>query len=245
MQTIHPFFILRGLLSGINGFYPAERPYLQEPHVRHRITDADMFALTALPPGVDKAEWLASNTVAFFKHINLLSSALSEFCTTSTVYFWTDEHGRRLKCSAPLYFDYALSYIQELLTDEDVFPTKAGAAFPTGFLLLVQKVFLLLFRTLAHIYWSHYNEALALGLHPHLNTMFAHLTLFCHHHALLDFLPVSTINCAILLFSFLSNDRSEAIGVEKGCSYSLLKKSYSVTVSFHPKYVTCLCFNML
>uniref|UniRef100_A0A3B3IGM6 Si:dkey-266m15.5 n=2 Tax=Oryzias latipes TaxID=8090 RepID=A0A3B3IGM6_ORYLA len=175
---------------------PGERPYLQEPHVRHRITDADMFALTALPPGVDKAEWLASNTVAFFKHINLLSSALSEFCTTSTcptacgpgntVYFWTDEHGRRLKCSAPLYFDYALSYIQELLTDEDVFPTKAGAAFPTGFLLLVQKVFLLLFRTLAHIYWSHYNEALALGLHPHLNTMFAHLTLFCHQHALLE-----------------------------------------------------------
>uniref|UniRef100_A0A3P9K0D1 Uncharacterized protein n=1 Tax=Oryzias latipes TaxID=8090 RepID=A0A3P9K0D1_ORYLA len=182
--------------GGINNNNQEERPYLQEPHVRHRITDADMFALTALPPGVDKAEWLASNTVAFFKHINLLSSALSEFCTTSTcptacgpgntVYFWTDEHGRRLKCSAPLYFDYALSYIQELLTDEDVFPTKAGAAFPTGFLLLVQKVFLLLFRTLAHIYWSHYNEALALGLHPHLNTMFAHLTLFCHQHALLE-----------------------------------------------------------
>uniref|UniRef100_A0A8C7YAM4 Si:dkey-266m15.5 n=1 Tax=Oryzias sinensis TaxID=183150 RepID=A0A8C7YAM4_9TELE len=187
-----PFYSRRG----INNNNQEERPYLQEPHVRHRITDADMFALTALPPGVDKAEWLASNTVAFFKHINLLSSALSEFCTTSTcptacgpgntVYFWTDEHGRRLKCSAPLYFDYALSYIQELLTDEDVFPTKAGAAFPTGFLLLVQKVFLLLFRTLAHIYWSHYNEALALGLHPHLNTMFAHLTLFCHHHALLE-----------------------------------------------------------
>uniref|UniRef100_A0A3P9I577 Uncharacterized protein n=1 Tax=Oryzias latipes TaxID=8090 RepID=A0A3P9I577_ORYLA len=186
-----PFYSRR---LGINNNNQEERPYLQEPHVRHRITDADMFALTALPPGVDKAEWLASNTVAFFKHINLLSSALSEFCTTSTcptaswsgVYFWTDEHGRRLKCSAPLYFDYALSYIQELLTDEDVFPTKAGAAFPTGFLLLVQKVFLLLFRTLAHIYWSHYNEALALGLHPHLNTMFAHLTLFCHQHALLE-----------------------------------------------------------
>lgn len=42
------------------------------------------------------------------------------------VYFWTDDHGRKLKCSAPLYFDYAMSYIQDLLTDEDVFPTKAG-----------------------------------------------------------------------------------------------------------------------
>uniref|UniRef100_A0A8C9X536 MOB kinase activator 2-like n=1 Tax=Sander lucioperca TaxID=283035 RepID=A0A8C9X536_SANLU len=102
------------------------------------------------------------------------------------VYVWTDDHGRKLKCSAPLYFDYAMSYIQELLTDEDVFPTKAGSVFPTGFVFLVQKVFLLFFRTLAHIYGSHYRETLALGLHPHLNTLFTHLTLFCRQHALLE-----------------------------------------------------------
>lgn len=131
------------------------------------------------------------------------------------VYVWTDDHGRKLKCSAPLYFDYAMSYVQELLTDEDVFPTKAGklyltdvalfrtafqvsvlshnlfplfpgSVFPTGFIFLVQKVFLLFFRTLAHFYWSHYSETLALGLHPHLNTLFAHLTLFCRQHALLE-----------------------------------------------------------
>lgn len=108
-----------------------------------------------------------------------------------------------------------MSYVQDLLTDEDVFPTKAGeeppppsppvpqelstlqlsslslssftgSVFPTGFIFLVQKVFLLFFRTLAHIYWSHYKEALVLGLHPHLNTLFTHLTLFCSQHALLE-----------------------------------------------------------
>lgn len=109
-----------------------------------------------------------------------------------------------------------MSYIQDLLTDEAVFPTKAGklhlyhlrciiprhvqvlvlswclvasfpgSMFPTGFVFLVQKVFLLLFRTLAHIYWSHYRETLALGLHPHLNTLFTHLTLFSRQHALLE-----------------------------------------------------------
>lgn len=102
-----------------------------------------------------------------------------------------------------------MSYVQDLLTDEDVFPTKAGketsrlstcppppepsplssfagSAFPTGFIFLVQKVFLLFFRTLAHIYWSHYKEMLVLGLHPHLNTLFTHLTLFCRQHALLE-----------------------------------------------------------
>ncbi|XP_027886569.1 MOB kinase activator 2 [Xiphophorus couchianus] len=181
---------------GINNNNQEECPYLQRQNACQRITDANMFALISLPPGMDKAEWLASNTVAFFNHINLFSSALSEFCTPSTcptacgpgntVYFWTDDHGRKLKCSAPLYFDYAMSYIQELLTDEDVFPTKAGATFPTGFIFLVQKVFLLLLRTLAHIYWSHYSEVLALDMHPHLNTLFFHLTLFCQQHSLLE-----------------------------------------------------------
>lgn len=54
------------------------------------------------------------------------------FVSVFRVYTWTDDHGRKLKCSAPLYFDYAMSYIQELLTDEDVFPTKAGKKNLTG-----------------------------------------------------------------------------------------------------------------
>ncbi|XP_046889693.1 MOB kinase activator 2 isoform X3 [Hypomesus transpacificus] len=181
---------------GINNNNLEERPYLQPENVRERITDTNMSSFTTLPPGLDHTEWLATNTVAFFQNTNLLSSALSEFCTTAscptacgpgnTVYFWTDDQGKKLKCSAPLYFDYAMSYIQELLADEDVFPTKAGSVFPAGFVFLVQKVFLLLFRTLAHIYWSHYRETLALGLHPHLNTLFTHLTHFSLQHRLLE-----------------------------------------------------------
>ncbi|XP_029552421.1 MOB kinase activator 2 [Salmo trutta] len=173
-----------------------ERPYLQQQYVSERITHTDMTALTSLPPGLDQAEWLASNTVAFFKHINLFSSALSELCTPTTcptacgpdntVYTWTDDQGKKLRCSAPLYFDYTMSYIQDLLTDEDVFPTRAGSVFPAGFVFLVKKVFLLLFRVLAHIYWRHYREALVLGLHPHLNTLFIHLTHFSLQHDLLE-----------------------------------------------------------
>ncbi|CAG01535.1 unnamed protein product, partial [Tetraodon nigroviridis] len=184
-----------------------ERPYLQQQHVSQRITHTDVGALAALPPGVDRAEWLASNTVVFFKNINLFFSALSEFCTPSTCptacgpgntasvkavfgglqgLFLDRRPRQKAEVSAPLYFDYAMSYVQDLLTDEDVFPTKAGSVFPTGFVFLVQKVFLLFFRTLAHIYWSHYKETLVLGLHPHLNTLFTHLTLFCRQHALLE-----------------------------------------------------------
>lgn len=43
-----------------------------------------------------------------------------------SLYEWTDDQGRKLKCVAPLYIDYAMCYIQELLTDERVFPAKTG-----------------------------------------------------------------------------------------------------------------------
>uniref|UniRef100_A0A4W6DBT6 Si:dkey-266m15.5 n=1 Tax=Lates calcarifer TaxID=8187 RepID=A0A4W6DBT6_LATCA len=187
-------------LLGINNNNLEERPYLQQQYACQQITHTDMITLTALPPGVDKAEWLASNSEwTTLNFVIMLRSSKSKFTIKGSqlvlmtlcvgvvrVYVWTDDHGRKLKCSAPLYFDYAMSYIQDLLTDEDVFPTKAGSVFPTGFVFLVQKVFLLLFRTLAHIYWSHYRETLALGLHAHLNTLFSHLTLFCRQHSLLE-----------------------------------------------------------
>lgn len=181
---------------GINNNNLEERPYLQSEFVCQRITDSNISTLTALPPGLDQSEWLASNTVTFFQQINLLSSALSEFCTKTscptacgpgnTVYIWTDDQGRKMKYSAPLYFDCAMSYIQELLADEAVFPTKLGSTFPAGFVFLVQRVFLLLFQTLAHIYWSHFRETRAMGLHPHLNTVLTHLTVFSRQHGLLE-----------------------------------------------------------
>ncbi|KAK3548927.1 hypothetical protein QTP70_021687 [Hemibagrus guttatus] len=173
-----------------------EKAYLQDHFLRERISDVDLLTLTALPHGLDQNEWLAFNAISFFKNINLISSALSEFCTLTScptakgpgnrVYEWMDEHGKKLKCSAPLYTDYAMSYIQELLTDENVFPTRAGVTFPNGFMFLVQKVFLLLFRTLSHLYSAHYRDAVAVDIHPHLNTLLTHFITFSHTFRLLE-----------------------------------------------------------
>lgn len=178
-----------------------EKPYLQELFLRDRIADIDLFTLTALPHDLDRQEWMAFNTVSFFQNITLLSSALSEFCTSTTcptasgpgnkVYEWTDDQGKRLKCSGPLYTDYAMSYIQELLTDENVFPSRADAQFPPGFMFLVQKVFLLLFRTFAHLYSAHYRDAITMEIHPHLNTLFTHFITFSHTFRLLE--PSETV----------------------------------------------------
>ncbi|KAK2848442.1 hypothetical protein Q7C36_010124 [Tachysurus vachellii] len=173
-----------------------EKASLQDHFLRERISDVDLFTLSALPHGLDQNEWLAFNAISFFKNINLISSALSEFCTSTScpmakgpgnkVYEWTDEHGKKLKCSAPLYTDYAMSYVQELLTDENVFPTRAGVKFPNGFMFLVQKVFLLLFRTLSHLYSAHYRDAVAVDIHPHLNTLLTHFITFSHTFRLME-----------------------------------------------------------
>ncbi|KAJ8387352.1 hypothetical protein AAFF_G00157290 [Aldrovandia affinis] len=173
-----------------------EKPYLLQGYVSERIADMDVKTLSVLPDGLDKAEWMASNTIAFFKNINLFSSALSDFCTTRTcpttrgpgdvTYCWTDEQGKKVKCSAPLYADYTMSYIQELLTDEEVFPTSASTAFPRGYVFLVQRIFLYLFRTLAHLYWVHFWDVVQMDMHPHLNTLFAHFVTFGREFHLLE-----------------------------------------------------------
>ncbi|XP_001339864.2 MOB kinase activator 2 [Danio rerio] len=172
------------------------KPYLKDHFLSKNITDIDLLTLSALPHGVDQQEWIATNTVSFFQHTTLFFSALSEYCSTTvcpaakspanTLYEWTDEHGKKMKCSAPVYIDYALSYIQELLTDERVFPTKVGSSFPPGFMFLVQKVFVMLFRTLAHLFSVHYQDAIAVELHPHLNTLFTHFITFSHMFRLLE-----------------------------------------------------------
>ncbi|XP_064175223.1 MOB kinase activator 2 [Anguilla rostrata] len=180
-----------------------ERPYLTQGYASERIAGVDVRTLTVLPAGLDRAEWVACHTVAFFKHINLLSSALSDFCTTgtcptimgpgNTAYYWTDEQGKKVKCSGPLYTDYTMSYIQELLSDEDVFPTKAGTPFPNGFVFLVQRIFLYLFHALAHLYWAHFRDVVHVEMHPHLNTIFAHFVTFSKEFQLLEPTDISPL----------------------------------------------------
>ncbi|XP_039617469.1 MOB kinase activator 2 isoform X1 [Polypterus senegalus] len=173
-----------------------QKLYLQSGYVSENILQLDFKKLVSLPDGLDLAEWIASNTVGFFKQINIFSSAMSEFCTGTScpvtdaagnkIYYWHDEQGKKLKCSAPLYTDYAMSYIQELLEDENVFPTKIGSTFPPGFIFMAQKIFLYLFHILAHFYWAHFQEIARLELHPHLNTLYFHFISFSQEFKLLE-----------------------------------------------------------
>ncbi|XP_072861452.1 MOB kinase activator 2 isoform X5 [Chlorocebus sabaeus] len=119
-----------------NGKKPAaeeRKAYLEPEHTKARITDFQFKELVVLPREIDLNEWLASNTTTFFHHINLQYSTISEFCTgetcqtmavCNTQYYWYDERGKKVKCTAPQYVDFVMSSVQKLVTDEDVFPTK-------------------------------------------------------------------------------------------------------------------------
>merc|ERR1712038_789130 len=121
----------------------------------------------------------------FFEHINLLYGTVSEFCNLTScpemtgpgprVYMWLDDKGKKSKLSAPQYVDYVMTYVQKVVNDETMFPTKHGNEFPANFEVILKKVQKLLFHVVAHIYHSHFREIVLLGLHAHLNSIFAHI----------------------------------------------------------------------
>lgn len=162
--------------------------YLQEPLLDLKISENEIHFLTDLPNDLDYNEWMASHTIGFFEHINLIYGTISEFCTPSSCpdmvgpgprqYLWVDEKGKKSRLSAHQYIDYSMTYVQKTINDEATFPTKHGNDFPTGFDIQIRKIFRLLFHVLAHIYHCHFKEIVLLQLHAHLNAVFVHFVEF-------------------------------------------------------------------
>jgi len=159
--------------------------YLQEPCLERKVHEDDLLSITEVPSGLDANEWHALHTIGFFEHINLLYGTVSEFCNLTScpdmvgpgprTYMWVDDKGKKSKISAPQYVDYVMTYVQKVVNDESVFPTKHGNEFPANFDIVLKKVQKLLFHVVAHIYHSHFREIVLLGLHAHLNSIFAHI----------------------------------------------------------------------
>ncbi|XP_058804490.1 MOB kinase activator-like 2 isoform X2 [Phymastichus coffea] len=170
--------------------------YLEEAALERQLPDVDMRVLVDLPPGLDYNEWLASHTLALFDHINLVYGTVSEFCTPTgcpdmtgpgtRTYLWFDEKGKKTRVAAPQYVDYVMTFTQRTVSDETIFPTKYANEFPSSFESLVRKILRLLYHVVAHIYHCHFREVALLGLHVHLNCVFAHLTLLNQRFNLID-----------------------------------------------------------
>lgn len=175
--------------------------YLEEAVLERKLPEIDLRVLVDLPAGLDYNEWLASHTIAFFDHINLVYGTISEFCTMSgcpdmtgpqlRTYLWFDEKGKKTRVAAPQYIDYVMTFTQKTITDETIFPTKYANEFPSSFESIVRKILRLLFHVMAHLYHTHFREVVLLNLHAHLNCLFAHLILFDERFSLID--PAETV----------------------------------------------------
>ena len=97
-----------------------------------------------------------------------------------------------------------MTWIQNLLDDENVFPTKSGTTclslgvslrvdtptlgqeFPPAFPSTIKHVYRQLLRVFAHLYHAHYHQILHLHTEPHFNSLFAHFLAFGREYELLD-----------------------------------------------------------
>ncbi|KFK26280.1 hypothetical protein AALP_AA8G226600 [Arabis alpina] len=161
-------------------------------------SDNHLREAVKLPPGEDKNEWLAINTVDLYNQINMLYATLEEFCTATTCpimnagsryeYRWAD--GVTIKkptvVSAPEYIENLMNWIEIQIDDETIFPQKTGESFPPNFEDYVKRIFTRLFRVYAHMYHSHFQKIVDLEVEDHLNTCFKNFVLFVSEYKLVD-----------------------------------------------------------
>ncbi|XP_049862931.1 MOB kinase activator-like 2 isoform X1 [Schistocerca gregaria] len=200
--------------------------YLEEALLERKLPDIDLRVLVDLPAGVDYNEWLASHTIAFFDHINLLYGTISEFCTMSgcpdmtgpgyRTYLWFDDKGKKARVAAPQYIDYVMTFTQKTISDETIFPTKYGNEFPSSFESIVRKILRLLFHVLAHLYHCHFKEVVLLNLHAHLNCVFAHLTLLNERFQLIEVKETEILQDLVLALKVHSDAPETSTNGEDG-----------------------------
>ncbi|KAK9481103.1 Mob1/phocein [Lipomyces japonicus] len=183
--------------SGSSIAAPAPKPlFLSQPFVRTALVKGSFKTIVVLPKYVDMGEWLALNAFEFFTYLNLFYGIISEFCTSSTCssmsagpgidYTWLDMSKKQIRLPASTYIDYVLTWTNNKLNDQTLFPTKAGVPLPAHFPQTLQNIFKQMFRIFAHIYHNHFDTIVHLGLEAHWNSFFAHFISFSKEFELLD-----------------------------------------------------------
>lgn len=188
-------------------------------HAAATLGSGNLQLAVALPEGEDLNEWIAVNTVDFFNQINMLYGTISEYCTPVKCevmsagpkyeYHWADgvKIKKPIKCSAPDYIDYLMTWVQCQLDNETIFPSAVGVPFAKNFLSVAKTILKRLFRVYAHIYHQHFSDVMQLGEEAHLNTSFKHFIYFVQEFNLIDRRELAPLQ--ELIDKLLSHDREK------------------------------------
>eukprot|EP00602_Paraphysomonas_sp_CaronLab_P000029 CAMPEP_0185026082 /NCGR_PEP_ID=MMETSP1103-20130426/9842_1 /TAXON_ID=36769 /ORGANISM="Paraphysomonas bandaiensis, Strain Caron Lab Isolate" /LENGTH=188 /DNA_ID=CAMNT_0027559535 /DNA_START=212 /DNA_END=778 /DNA_ORIENTATION=+ len=158
----------------------------------------NMREAVALPPGEDLNEWLAVNTVDFFNEVSLVWGitcdstmpvfAAGEGFPPGFEYFWADgvKIKNPIRCSSTEYVDYVMTWVEEQINNEQVFPTSSDNPFPRNYMAVVKQIYTRIFRIFAIIYTHHFSRLEELAAVAHLNTSFKHFCFFIWQFDLVD-----------------------------------------------------------
>ncbi|XP_039268696.1 MOB kinase activator 2-like isoform X2 [Styela clava] len=195
-------------------------PYLDQTLIQPTPHDISLHQVVHLPPQIDQKEWVATQVISLFHNINLEYGTMSEFCTAESCptmqgagqmqYWWTDDRGKKLKCTAPQYIDYVMTYCQKCVSNEKLFPTKYAHNFVPTFYTDISKMMRFLFHVLSHMYSSHFSKLQQFGLHGHLNIIFMHFILLVREFDLLDAKEHAPLDDLIDLMEILKTKCTDA-----------------------------------
>uniref|UniRef100_A0A183C0R7 Mob1/phocein n=1 Tax=Globodera pallida TaxID=36090 RepID=A0A183C0R7_GLOPA len=115
-------------------------------------------------------------------------------------------------CPANLYIEYLLSWVQEELDDESIFPSQIGRPFPSNFMHIAQAIVKRLFRIYAHIYHEHFGLIEQLKAVEHMNTSFKHFMLFVNEFNLIDRRQLAPLQELIDKLLHINNAQHQADG---------------------------------
>ncbi|THV03031.1 hypothetical protein K435DRAFT_748449 [Dendrothele bispora CBS 962.96] len=170
--------------------------YLCSPFVEAALVKGNFKTIVMLPKYVDIMEWVAVNIYDFYTNLNEFYGVITECCTQQSCstmsagpalnYTWINQDRKSVNLPAPTYIDYVMTWVQNLLDDESVFPTKSGEDFAQTFPSTIKHVYRQLLRVFAHIYHAHYHQILHLRSEPHFNSLFAHFLAFGREYELLE-----------------------------------------------------------
>ena len=79
-----------------------------------------------------------------------------------------------------------MTWVQDQLDDESLFPSRIGVPFPKNFVTIAKTMLKRLFRVYAHTYHQHFPHVVSLKEEAHLNTSFKHFIYFVQEFNLID-----------------------------------------------------------
>lgn len=170
--------------------------FLSEPFVRTALVKGSYKTIVQLPKYVDIGEWIALNVFEFYTNLNQFYGVIAEYVTPDayptmnaglhTDYLWLDANNRQISLPAGQYIDLALTWINNKVNDQQLFPTKSAIPFPPNFSRDIQRIMVQMFRIFAHIYHHHFDKIIHLSLEAHWNSFFAHFISFAKEFNLID-----------------------------------------------------------